>query len=297
MFSTKNFLEAVNRRETVRTPATNALRIVDGERDGFPGLAIDDYGGRWLAQTYAHTPPVIEPTTDCRSLYWKELNKSDKTGAPQFLWGEPVTEPFEILENGLRYSIDFSAGYSQGIFLDQRDNRQRVREVAIGLRVLNTFSYTCAFGVAAAAGGAKTVNVDLSRRYLEWGRTNYERNALLSEDHEFIYGDVFEWFGRFQKKGRTFDLIVLDPPTFSRPRRSSQDFRVKDHYGDLVAQALGCLASDGRLLCATNYRAINKAQFRSLVAQAIPKKVRVTSREMPRDFVGEQYLKSLWVEF
>jgi 23S rRNA (cytosine1962-C5)-methyltransferase len=296
MFSTEKFLESVKKRESLRSPTTNAFRLIDGKGDGLADLFIDDFAGRWLVQTYRNTPPMFEPTSDCRSLYWKELSKTDKTGMPQYLSGEPITEPFEILENGLRYVIDFSAGYSQGIFLDQRDNRRRLRESVTRLQVLNTFSYTCAFGVSAAAGGASTVNIDLSRRYLDWGRANYERNNLLSDAHEFIYGDVFDWLGRFQKKGRVFNVIVLDPPTFSRPRQSSQDFRVKDHYGHLVEQAVSCLAPHGRLLCTTNFRRISTAKFRSLVAQSVPKKARIITKEMPRDFPGEQYLKSLWVE-
>ena len=296
MFSTEKFLEAVKKRASLRSPANNAFRLIDGKGDGLADLFIDDFAGRWLVQTYRNTPPMLEPMSDCHSLYWKELSKTDKTGMPQYFSGELIIEPFEILENGLRYVIDFSAGYSQGIFLDQRDNRRRLRESATRLQVLNTFSYTCAFGVSAAAGGATTVNIDLSRRYLDWGRANYERNNLLSEAHEFISGDVFDWLGRFQKKGRVFNVIVLDPPTFSRPRQSSQDFRVKDHYGNLVEQAVSCLAPHGRLLCTTNFRGISTGKFRSLVAQSVPKKARIITKGMPRNFSGEQYLKSLWVE-
>jgi 23S rRNA (cytosine1962-C5)-methyltransferase len=301
MFSTEKFLEAVKKRESLRSGfgsdrLTNAYRLVDGEGDGLPGLIIDNFAGRWIVQTYQNNPPNLDSISGFHSLYWKELSKTDKTGAPRHLAGETVTEPFEIVENGLQYSIDFAAGYSQGIFLDQRDNRRRLRELAKGLRVLNTFSYTCAFGVSAAAGGALTVNVDLSRRYLDWGRSNYEQNGFPTNAHEFIYGDVFEWLDRFEKKGRLFDMIVLDPPTFSRPRRSTRDFRVKDHYGGLVEQSLRCLAPHGRLLCTTNFRGITTGKFRSLVAQSVPKKARIIAKEMPRDFSGEKYLKSLWVE-
>jgi 23S rRNA (cytosine1962-C5)-methyltransferase len=301
MFSTEKFLEAVKKRESLRIAAapdreTNAFRLIDSDGDGLPGLIVDDFDGRWLAQTFQASPPKFELPPQYRSLYWKELSKTDKTVTPRYLAGEPVTKPFEILENGLRYAIDFAAGYSQGIFLDQRENRRQLREMANGLRVLNTFSYTCAFGVSAAFGGASTVNVDLSRRYLDWGRNNYERNGIETGSHEFIYGDVFDWLVRFEKKQRLFDVIVLDPPTFSRPRRSSQDFRVKDHYGDLVALAMACLAPHGSLLCTTNLRGINPGKFRGLVAQSVPRRARIIARQMPRDFSGEQYLKSVWVE-
>jgi 23S rRNA (cytosine1962-C5)-methyltransferase len=301
MFSTEKFLQAIKKREPIRTAggpdrATSAFRLIDSEGDGLPGLFLDDFDGRWLAQTFQKKPPEFAGPLPCRSLYWKELSKTDKTVAPQYLAGERVTEPFEIQENGLRYGVDFAAGYSQGIFLDQRENRRRLREIANGLRVLNTFSYTCAFGVSAAAGGALTVNLDLSRRYLDWGRSNYERNGIDPGQHQFIIGDVFNWLNRFQKKERLFDLIILDPPTFSRPRRSARDFRVKDHYGDLVALAMTCLAPHGRLLCTTNFRGLNGGKFRALVAQWVPKRARINPMQMPRDFSGEQYLKSVWIE-
>jgi len=92
----------------------------------------------------------------------------ERKAAPARIEGEEAGEPFEAMENGMRFLIDFRAGYSQGIFLDQRENRMETRWRARGLRVLNCFAYTCAFGVAAALGGAETVNIDLSKRYLEW---------------------------------------------------------------------------------------------------------------------------------
>src|SRR3979411_3268265 len=135
MFSTEKFQEAVKKRELLQSGSgsdklTNAYRLVDGEGDGLPGLIVDNFAGRWLVQTYQSNPPDLDSISGFRSLYWKKLSKTDKTGAPRHLAGELVTEPFEIVENGLRYSIDFAGGYSQGIFLDQRDNRRRLRELA-----------------------------------------------------------------------------------------------------------------------------------------------------------------------
>ena len=106
--------------------------------------------------------------------------------------------------------------------------------------VLNCFAYTCAFSVCAALGGARATSLDLSRKYLDWGRRNFELNGLDPAAHDFIYGDVFDWLKRLAKKGRSFDVILLDPPTFSRsPGRG--DFRAETDYGRLVSLALPLL--------------------------------------------------------
>ena len=162
------------------------------------------------------------PRWGYRSLYWKPLLKTIKAG-PKHIGGEPVQENFGVLESGLGYEIDFRAGYSPGLFLDQRINRNKLRSLAKGQTLLNTFSYTCAFGVAAAIGGASTVNLDLSRHYLDWGKRNYEINRISLDNHDFIYGDVFDWLGRFQRRGRKFDRSFWIRPLFQEieSRKSS----------------------------------------------------------------------------
>lgn len=296
MFSTEKILAAFERRSHLLREETDAVRIVDGEGDHLPGLLIDNFAGRWLAQAKdAKSPPVFTQALGYRSLYWKTLIK-EPSQSPAYLDGEPVTQPFEIVESGLKYSVDFQAGYSQGIFLDQRDNRRHLRAAAIGNRVLNTFAYTCAFGVSAAAGGGSTVNLDLSRHYLEWGKRNYALNGIDIQSHEFIYGDVFDWLNRFQRRSQTFDIIVLDPPTFSRDRKS-KIFRVEDDYGKLLEIALPCLTLPGSLLCCTNSHRISQASFESILRRAARRPFKLTARAMPADFTGPQYLKTVWLEF
>jgi len=134
---------------------------------GMDGIEIDDFAGRWLVQTRERGfPEWLRGIEGPRAVYWKQVG--ERKAAPARIEGEEAGEPFEAMENGMRFLIDFRAGYSQGIFLDQRENRAETRRRARGLRVLNCFAYTCAFGVAAALGGAETVNIDLSKRYLEW---------------------------------------------------------------------------------------------------------------------------------
>ena len=265
-----SFLRALRRRDALRAGkaaggGTNALRLLDGAGDGaeFAGLFIDDFAGRWLVGTAgAAYPAPPEWLRGCvgdagpdaaRSIYWKTLdNKSKDKGGPVHWAGAPVDGPFTAEENGLRYRIDFSAGYSQGIFLDQRDNRRALRQQARpGTWTLNCFAYTCAFSVAAAAGGGNTVSVDLSKHYLDWGRENFTGNGIDPSEgsgHEFFAGDVPEVLRRFQRKGRLFDFVVLDPPTFSR-NRGGKVFRVERDFGGLVEQAASLLVPGGRMLC------------------------------------------------
>jgi 23S rRNA (cytosine1962-C5)-methyltransferase len=304
--SAQLFNRSFARRAPLRTGGTDALRLVDAEGDGFGDLVIDDFAGRWLVQTRGENEPpelaairALQPAP--RAVYWKKLAHDKEP--PVWIAGDELSAPFEIIENGLKYWIDFQAGYSQGIFLDQRDNRARLREIVArrmtthgASSLLNTFAYTCAFGVAGAAAGATTVNLDLSKRYLDWGRRNYERNGTDPAAHDFIFGDVFDWLRRLAKRQRRFDIIVLDPPTFSRDDKG-RVFTVEKNFGDLVRLALALLAPDGALLCSTNQRSLFPDQFRRLIESGLPqpRAWRFDFQPMPADFPGGQYLKSCWV--
>ncbi len=284
---------ALRLRRRIRENDTDALRIVDGRGDGFEDLEIDDFAGHWLVQTRRRGLPDWLKWADARSIYWKRLG--DKT-APRWIAGQRVTKPFEVMENGLRFLIDFESGYSQGIFLDQRDNRAALRTLAAGKTVLNCFAYTCGFGVAAAAGGGITSNIDLSKRSLDWGQRNYELSGLLSTTHDFICGDVFEWLRRFEKKRRQFDIVILDPPTFSRNSKGKV-FRVEDDLSWLVKHAVAVLSPGGRIFCSTNQRSLRPEEFRGIVFRGLsdPKQWKFQPAGMPKDFRGEQYLKSGWL--
>ena len=287
---------AIIAREPLRAAGTNAPRLVDGKGDGIEGLEIDDFAGRWLVQTRDRAfPDWLRGVDGPRAIYWKQLG--DRKEPPVWIEGEEAREPFEAMENGMRFWIDFTAGYSQGIFLDQRENRAESRKRARGLRVLNCFAYTCAFGVAAALGGAETVNIDLSKRYLDWGRRNYELNGIETAGHEFIYGEAQNWLERFARKGRRFDLVILDPPTFSRDREG-RVFTVESGFAGLVRAAEAVLAEAGVLFCSTNQRTLAPEGFCRLIAQGLahPDAWRMEERPMPADFTGQRYLKAFWVD-
>ncbi len=291
---------AINRRAPLLNPKTNALRLVDGEGDGLPGLFLDTYASRWLVSTRSHTlDPDVRAWLESQgrqgqTSYWKQLDQHEKDN-PVHIAGPPQDGPFIATENGVNYQISFQAGYSQGIFLDQRLNRQRVREHSPpGKTLLNTFAYTGAFSVCAALGGATTTTLDLSQVYLDWARDNFLANALDPTDHYFCKGDTFHWLKRFARQGRTFDGIVLDPPTFSRDDKGKV-FRVEKDYHRLVALAHACLAPGGWILCCTNCRKLDPRDFTRMVRQGAPG-TKVTPLTMPEEYSGENYLKSLWVE-
>lgn len=301
---------AIARRTALRDGpegGTDAIRIVDGRADGFDDLEIDDFAGHWLAGTRGDAPPHwLRESFSSQlpsllgkhapvSIYWKKL--AAKKEPPQWIAGDKINVPFTVRESGVRYWIDFEAGYSQGLFLDQRVNRRDLRSRAAGRSVLNCFAYTCAFGLCAALGdAARTVNVDLSRRYLDWGKRNYTLNSLDPGAHEFLHGDVAGWLARFERKDRRFDIIVLDPPTFSRDDRG-RIFTVESGFSALLRAALRILAPDGEILCSTNQRSLTLDAFKKLIACGLDKPFswRIDPMEMPPEFPNEPYLKSCWV--
>lgn len=295
----RHLLEAaLAKRVPLRHPGTNALRLIDGEGDGLPGLELEDFAGRWLLSTRDRTPPreMVEWLKEKkRCVYWKRLDQQQKE-SPAPLCGPPQADPFPILESGLSFEISFQSGYSQGIFLDQRDNRAELRSrLAPGMTLLNTFAYTGAFSVFAAAAGAAATTLDLAQPYLDWAKRNFELNGFDPAAHYFCKGDTFHWLARFAKQGRKFDGIVLDPPTFSRDK-DGKVFRVEKDYGHLAKLAFDCLAPGGFLLASTNCRTLPPRAFEAQVRGATRRIVKTRLAPMPADFTGEPYLKSLWVD-
>jgi len=289
---------AVAKRKPLLTEQTDAVRLIDGAGDGLPGVFLETFAGRWLLSTTSNTVPaaVGEWLRDRGvSCYWKRLDQHQKE-SPAHFCGPVVSEPFAIRENGIVYEISFHSGYSQGIFLDQRDNRAEVRRrMKPGLRLLNTFAYTGAFSVAAAMAGAETTTLDLSQPYLDWARRNLCHNSLDPAAHHFCKGDTFHWLRRFAKQGRLFDGIVLDPPTFSRDEKGKV-FRVENDFGELAALAARVLAPGGWLLCCTNFRGMTPGGFERQLTASLPRPMSAHHTPMPPDFTDAAYLKSVWLE-
>lgn len=177
--------------------------------------------------------------------------------APVLLEGDPALPLVsEVAEAGIRYRIDFGAGYSCGLFIDQRANRARLRDLA-PKRLLNTFAYTCSFSVAAALAGAETLSLDLSKKSLDRGRQNFELNHVALDGHRFLADDVLDVLPRLERRGEKFDVIILDPPTFSLGNRGRR-WRVEDQIEELVSLALALAAPRASLLVSTNCTKLNR---------------------------------------
>ena len=278
---------------------TTVFRIVDGSGDGLPGIFIDCCDRHWLVQTRdVEWPAWLMETRDIchwKSLWWKRLDQNVKESPRHMAGSGPQAGALNVRELSLTYALDFGAGYSQGLFIDQRLQKAWVAEnVQADQRVLNLFAYTCAFSVVAASRGAVTTSVDLSRSYLEWGKRNFALNNLDPSKHFFSKGDAGGWLRRFAAKGRTWHGIVLDPPTFSR-NDDGQVFRIEKDFPGLVAASLGVLEQGGWLLCSSNHRALSDQQFLSLIrcgAEAAGCSIDCEPGAMPPDFTGERYLKA-----
>lgn len=294
-----HLVAALARRQLMGLPdgETNICRMVDGAGDGLPGIFIDSCDGHWLVQTQDVSWPAwlerTRPETGWRSLWWKRLDREVKE-SPRCMAGDGPAGIIAVRELGLRYELDFRAGYSQGLFIDQREQKAWVmKTVEPEQRVLNLFAYTCAFSVAAASRGAVTTSVDLSRSYLEWGKRNFLLNAIDPAAHFFCKGDTAEWLRRFAAKGRTWHGIVLDPPTFSR-NDDGRVFRIEKDFPELTAACLRVLEPGGWLLCSTNHRALTEREFLALIRRGAAEAGRAVDCEpgaMPPDFTDAPYLK------
>jgi len=189
---------------------------------------------------------------DCGRIFTRFLpRKNEERGQPQLLFGDAAENlQTTAMERQLKFEIDFAAGYSVGLFVDQRENRAYRRKLT-PKRVLNCFAYTCSFGVAAATAGATTINVDLSRKTLARGRANFVLNTLMTNVHQFIADDVLKVLPRLARRGEKFDAIILDPPTFAH-RGAGKTFRVERDFEQLLLMALEVATRDGHILLATN---------------------------------------------
>lgn len=255
--------------ETWAAEGTDSYRLFCGEREGIQGLRADRMGPvaflYRLEKTCALERDELQAIAQwilakgkVSSVYLKEFLADRSKGEespvnkdPIPLAGSASDEEVEIRENGVRFLIRPFDGFSTGIFLDQRENRRVLSEDLSGATVLNLFAYTCGFSVCAARGGAATTSVDLSSRYLDWGKRNFAANAIPEAGHEFFAADAFQFLKGTRKRGRQFDLVILDPPSFSRDRDGGV-FSVAKDAARLVESAASVLAPNGRLFFSTN---------------------------------------------
>jgi len=191
-------------------------------------------------------------------VFGRYLPKQNAERNPPLLLSGDARAPLQgtVLERGVCYGLDFGAGYSAGLFLDQRENRQFVRRIA-PRRMLNCFAYTCSFSVVAGLTGAETLSIDLSRKSLDRGRDNFVLNRLATDRHRFVADDVLSVLPRLAQKGELFDAIILDPPTFSRSR-TGRSWQVERDFEKLLRAALDVAARDAGILLSTNCTRLNE---------------------------------------
>ncbi|MDK2123613.1 class I SAM-dependent rRNA methyltransferase [Parachitinimonas caeni] len=258
--------------------AGNAARLIHAESDGLPGLVVDRYGDVLVVQMLASGVeawrgtliPLLQELTGAAAIY--ERSDADvralegleqRTG----LLAGSLPGSVEIIEHGLRYRVDVAEGQKTGFYLDQRDNRRRVGELAAGRDVLNCFCYSGGFSLAALRGGAKSVlSIDSSAEALDTARANLELNQLPADRAEWLEADVFQHLRKLRDAGRSFDLIVLDPPKFAPTAQHVE--RAARAYKDINLYGFKLLRPGGYLATFTCSGGMSADLFQKIVAGA-----------------------------
>ena len=248
---------------------TTAFRLFNQEGDGFGGLTVDLYGDYAVFSWYNSYVYQIRQTISeaFRQVFPEVLGTYEKIRfkgldyESAHVYGQEAPDFFTVLENGVLYQVFMNDGLMTGIFLDQHEVRgSLVDGLAMGKSLLNMFSYTAAFSVAAAMGGAsQTTSVDLAKRSRELSQAHFQANGISTDDHRFIVMDVFEYFKYAKRKGLTYDVIVLDPPSFARNKK--QTFSVAKDYHKLISQSLEILNPRGIIIASTNAANVSRQKF------------------------------------
>ena len=248
---------------------TTAFRLFNQEGDGFGGLTVDLYGDYAVFSWYNSYVYQIRQTISeaFRQVFPEVLGTYEKIRfkglgyESAHVYGQEAPDFFTVLENGVLYQVFMNDGLMTGIFLDQHEVRgSLVDGLAMGKSLLNMFSYTAAFSVAAAMGGAsQTTSVDLAKRSRELSQAHFQANGISTDDHRFVVMDVFEYFKYAKRKGLTYDVIVLDPPSFARNKK--QTFSVAKDYHKLISQSLEILNPEGIIIASTNAANVSRQKF------------------------------------
>ncbi|MCK4026649.1 class I SAM-dependent rRNA methyltransferase [Streptococcus iners] len=273
---------------------TTAFRLFNQDGDDFGGLTVDLYDTyavfSWYNTfIYSKKDMIItafqEVFPEVKGAYEKIRFKGlDYESA--FLYGQEAPENFTVLENGVAYQVFMNDGLMTGIFLDQHEVRgSLVDGLAAGKSLLNMFSYTAAFSIAAAIGGAvETTSVDLAKRSRELSKAHFKVNGVELDHHHFVVMDVFEYFKYAKRKGLTYDVIVLDPPSFARNKK--QTFSVAKDYHKLISQSLEILNPNGVIIASTNAANVTVEKFRQQIEKGFgsQKHGYLAAYRLPADF-------------
>lgn len=269
------------RQDVLDLRETDAYRALHGEGDRLPGVVVDHYAGvlvikfdtrAWLP----HTDALVEALVDVvrpRSIYFKGLSgqrsADERSGLerPRLLFGADPPQEIRVREHGMVFLVDVRRGQKTGTFLDQRENRRLIRQVSHGRTVLNLFSYTGGFSIAAALGGATRVtSVDLARAAVDGARRNFVANGVDPEPHEFVAADAFAYLEECAAAERRFDLVIVDPPSFAPNKKSVR--AAGSAYTRLNAQAIRQVRTGGLVACASCSSHVPMDMFLQILREA-----------------------------
>ncbi|WP_195695641.1 class I SAM-dependent rRNA methyltransferase [Priestia megaterium] len=282
-FFARKIQQAISsRHDFYASEDTTAFRVFNSEGDGIGGLIIDYYDGYYVMSWYSegiyrfkeYVIEALKSAPNFKGLYQKKrFNvKGQYIEEDDFVAGDKGEFPLIVKENGIRFAVYLNDGAMVGVFLDQRDVRKTIRDkYAKGKTVLNMFSYTGAFSVAAALGGAaKTTSVDLANRSLAKTIEQFSVNGIDHEAQDIIVEDVFKYFKYAVKKNMTFDLVVLDPPSFAKSKKHT--FSAAKDYKDLLKEAIALTKPNGVIVASTNASNFDMKKFHSFIEKAFNEK-------------------------
>ena len=294
--------EAVkHRRAYAGWEQNEALRVINAEADGIPGITVDKYGDFLVVQLF--TPSV---SRFCEALWdalWTELSPQGiyeqrryrplsgeaPRSAADLVKGAPAPVDFIVKEGDCSFIVDVTAPLSTGLFADLREGRQSIAAWSKDKRVLNLFSYTGAITVAAAKGGAKeVVAIDVSAKSHAWSRRNFEANGFDAEFAEHITGDAFKVLAKMKERGRRFDFVIIDPPAFGSGSRGGKPWSAQSDYSELVAASLDVLDYGGIFAAASTTHKLSEMDFDNALAKGAARAGRnlriLERRYLPADF-------------
>ncbi|MED4476310.1 class I SAM-dependent rRNA methyltransferase [Oceanobacillus caeni] len=275
-FFKKKISNAIDKRKAFfQDENTNAFRIFNGEGDGIGGITIDYYDGYYVINWYSEGAysfketviDVLDEIGEYKAIYEKKRfdTKGKYINDDDFVKGERGEFPIIVKENGMNYAVYLNDGAMVGIFLDQRNVRKIIRDkYAKGKNVLNTFSYTGAFSVAAALGGAKkTTSVDLAKRSKSKTIEQFSANGIDFEEQDIIVMDVFDYFKYANRKNLVFDLVILDPPSFARSKKRT--FSTAKDYPSLIKDTIAITGKGGIIVASTNNASFSMKKFKGFI--------------------------------
>ena len=258
-----------------------AIRLINGESDGLPGIAVDRYNNYLVTQLFTGAVSglrdalydALEKEVSPSAIYEQRRYKSlggdaPRQAAAELVRGSAAPVELEVPEDDLKFICDVTAPLSTGLFADLREGRRAVRKWAAGRRVLNLFSYTGAISVYALAGGATSVcAVDVAAKAHARARRNFAASGFDPEKPEHVVGDTFKVLARFVERKRTFDMVVIDPPAFaSAAARGGKPWSAVRDYADLIAASLEVLEPGGLLVCASSTHKMSALEFELALA-------------------------------